>query len=175
MKTPPKCDVCRSVMRERMATRERPYHYDLSGLDDVYLAGILVRECPRGHGDSPVIPRIEELHNHLALWLIQKRGLLHGKEVRFLRKVIGFQGKKFAALLGVSPEHLSRVENGKRKTLGHSSDRVARLAVASVLEEGEEVRELLLRLADNLTAKKKEPREGLVLRPDGKRGWQRAA
>ena len=174
MTTPPKCDVCESPMRERMATRGRPYHYDLSGLDDVYLAGILVRECPKRHGDSPVIPRIEELHNHIAIWLIQKRGLLHGKEVRFMRKTLGFPGKKFAALLGVSPEHLSRVENGKRKTLGHSSDRVARLAAASVLEEGGEVRALLLRLAENLTAKKKGPQEGLVLRP-GKGGWKTAA
>jgi len=174
MTTPPKCDVCESPMRERMATRQQPYHYNLSGLDDVYLAGILVRECPKGHGDSPVIPRIEELHNHIAIWLIQKRGLLHGKEVRFMRKTLGFPGKKFAALLGVSPEHLSRVENGKRKTLGHSSDRVARLAAASVLEEGGEVRALLLRLAENLTAKKKGPQEGLVLRP-GKGGWKTAA
>ena len=174
MTTPVKCDICQSVMRERMATLARPYHYDLSGLDDVYLVGVLVRECPKGHGDAPVIPRIEELHNHIAKWLVQKGGLLHGKEIRFLRKMIGFAGKKFAALLGVSPEHLSRVENGKRKTLGQSSDRVARLAVANVIENGEAVRALLLRLADNLTVKKKSPGDGLVLRP-GQGGWKSAA
>jgi len=170
----PKCDICHSEMRERTATIERPYRYDLSGLDDVYLAGILVRHCPKGHGDSPVIPRIEDLHHRIAIWLIRRRGLLLGKEVRFLRKKIGFPAKKFAVLLGVSPEHLSRVENGKRKTLGHSSDRVARLAVASVLEEGEEVRSLLLHLTDNLTAKKAGPRKDLLLRP-GRGGWRTAA
>jgi len=173
--TPMKCDVCESDTVAHHSSLEKPYHYDLSGLDDVYLVGILVRECPKGHGDSPVIPRIEELHNKIAIWLIQKRGLLRGKEVRFLRKKIGFPGKKFAALLGVSPEHLSRVENGKRKTLGQSSDRVARLAVASVLEEGEEIRSLLSRLAETLTAKRPVPREGLVLRPGGRTGWKIAA
>jgi len=40
------------------------------------------------------------------------------------------------------------------------------------LEEGEEIRSLLSRLAETLAAKRPAPREGLVLRPGGRTGWK---
>jgi hypothetical protein len=109
-----------------MATKSRPYPYELSGLPDVRLAGIKVWRCPRCRAEAPVLPRVAELHRLIALTLVMRERLLRGAEVRFLRVQGGFAAKDFAKLIGVDAAHLSRVENGKRRSLGRASDRLAR-------------------------------------------------
>lgn len=143
------CDTCHMAMGVRKATRQKPYRYDLSGLSNVSLVGITVRTCPQCGGEVPVIPRIAELHDVLARSLIQKPTLLSGEEIRFLRKHEGFPAQKFAVLLGITPEHLSRVENGHTNNLGTSADRLAR-AIATIVKDGETAREVLLQIADQL-------------------------
>ncbi len=143
------CDTCDMAMRERKATRQKPYRYDLSGLSNVSLVGITMHTCPQCGGEVPVIPRIAELHDVLARSLIQKPTLLNGEEIRFLRKHEGFPAQKFAALLGITPEHLSRVENGHTSNLGTSADRLAR-AIATIAKDGEAAREVLLQIAEQL-------------------------
>lgn len=144
-----RCDECQIAMEEREATVESPYAYGLSGLSNVFLAGITVHTCPRCGVESPVIQRIAELHQVIARVLAQKPASLRGDEIRFLRKHAGFPARKFAALLGVTPEHLSRVENGHTKSLGESADRLAR-AIATIAKDGEEARDILLKIADEL-------------------------
>ena len=131
------CEQCQIEMVERKATVKHPYTYDLSGLSNVRLVGITVYTCPRCGVTSPVIPRIEELHQVIARALVRKPSMLSGEEIRFLRKHAGFPAKKFAALLGVAPEHLSRVENGHRESLSASADRLVR-AIATT-EQGDNV------------------------------------
>jgi len=143
------CETCQTAMQERRATPKEPYHDDLSGLSNVYLTGITVRYCPQCGVESPLIPRVEALQRELARTLVRKPSFLSGEEVRFLRKHAGFPARQFAALLGISPEHLSRVENGHTATLGSSTDRLAR-ALATIATDGEEAREVLLRLADQV-------------------------
>ena len=58
-----KCELCGGTMVTRKATPDRPYRYELSGLDNVLLVDIEVRECRRCRAQVPVIPRIAELHN----------------------------------------------------------------------------------------------------------------
>jgi putative transcriptional regulator len=140
------CDVCEVEMKERLATAQQPYIYTLVGLRGVALAGIRVFRCPRCKTESPLIPRIGELHRVIAQHLVRKSGLLTGEELRFLRKNAGFPAVKFAALLGVDPAHLSRVEHGKMN-LGTSTDKLAR-AVVTAAAEGEDVRDVLLKFAD---------------------------
>jgi putative transcriptional regulator len=142
-------------MKERKTTTQVPYQYDLSGLSNVYLVGITVRTCPNCKAETPVIPRIAELHRILAHALVHKPAPLTGKEVRFLRKQEGFPAQKFAALLAITPEHLSRFENGHTPTLGASTDRLAR-AIATIVKDGEAAREILLQMAEDL--EKKPPR-----------------
>jgi transcriptional regulator with XRE-family HTH domain len=143
------CETCQVTMRERKATLKDPYHDDLSGLSNLYLTGITVRTCPQCGAESPLIPRVEALHQELARVLARKPSFLSGEEIRFLRKHAGFPAQQFAALLGVSPEHLSRVENGHTSTLGSSTDRLAR-AIATIATDGEDAREVLLRIADQV-------------------------
>lgn len=43
------------------------------------------------------------------------RGPIGGEGLRFMRGVLGLQAQDFAETLGVTPEHLSRWENGRRE------------------------------------------------------------
>lgn len=169
-----KCDICLTQMSERMATVEDTYLYDMISAKDVYLSGILVRTCPKCHVEVPVIPRIEDLHRTIASAFIQQPTLLRGDQIKFLRKEIGFPSKKFARLLGVTPFYLSKIENGKIKKMGEPSDRLVRVAVANVMNRGEEARQLLLRLADQTTKKKKQSEKARIYERTTK-GWRIAA
>lgn len=121
------CESCGGQMKVAISTSEKPYQYLVSGVKDVFLVGIIVLSCPACKKESPIVPRIAELHKVIATSLLQKKESLRGDEVKFLRKNAGFPAQDFAALLGITPSHLSRIENGKTKTLGSSADRLARL------------------------------------------------
>jgi putative zinc finger/helix-turn-helix YgiT family protein len=142
-----KCELCGGTMVTRKATSERPYRYELSGLDSVLLIGLEVRECRKCRAQVPVIPRIAELHKAIAIDLALKKGLLAGKEVRFLRKNAGIAANQFAALIGVDPAHLSRVENGKTESFSPATDKLAR-AIAIVASDGRDLRKVLLTMAE---------------------------
>lgn len=161
-------------MRERKATPQEPYRDEFSGLSNLYLTGITVRYCPECGVESPLIPRVEALHRELARTLVHKSSLLRGEEVRFLRKHAGFPAQKFAALLGISPEHLSRVENGHTSTLGSSTDRLAR-AIATIATDGEEAREILLRIADQVEKPARKQSSGKRLLSLERNRWKAAA
>lgn len=167
------CEACSVKMEEREATKQVPYPYDLSGLNHVFLIGIVVYVCPHCHAQVPKIPRISELHQVIARTLAERPWPLLGEEIRFLRKQAGFPAQKFAALLSITPEHLSRVENGHTKKLGAQADKLARV----VGTNGKQVRELLRKLADERlgghTEKRKESPTQFKLERKG--GWEVAA
>lgn len=148
-----KCEVCGHAMLTKKATMAQPYHYEMSGLDNVFLAGIEVGRCGKCDARVPVIPKIEQLHKAIAKYLVFKKDLLSGKEIRFLRKNAGLAAHQFAALLGLNPSHLSRVENGKTESLGAATDKLAR-AVSIAASDGEDVRGVLLDIADRIMGKK---------------------
>ncbi len=150
------CESCSAAMKERQTTASAPYFYTLAGLPHVGLAGITVYECPQGHAVVPRVPRVGELHRVIAQTFIDKSGPLTGLELRFLRKNAGFSAQKFAALLVVDPAHLSRVENGKQRALGSSTDRLARLIALAAAKRGDRVREVLLREAEESIERKKQ-------------------
>ena len=133
-------------MQKRTASAEDPYRYSSSGVPGILLYGIPVHRCPRCGAETAVFPRIAQLHRVMARELAGKAGPLTGDEVRFLRKGAGLSASRFAALLGVTPEHLSRVENGHYASLGPAADRLAR-AIALLALDREDAREILLRTA----------------------------
>lgn len=143
-------------MVERQVTEKAPYAYAQSGLDNVFLVGIKVRECPKCHMAEPNIPGIGDLNNLISQWLIGKAGRLRGCELRFLRKNAGYSAKDFALLLGVEPSHLSRVENGVVECLGDSNDHHARLLAKVALDKAE--KEYLDKLLEKLEKKPKSPK-----------------
>ena len=148
-----KCGLCGEVMVTKKTTMAEPYRYQMSGLDNVFLAGIDVRQCGKCGARVPVIPKIEQLHEAIAKYLVFKKEMLSGKEIRFLRKNAGLAANQFAALLGLDPSHLSRVENGKTGNLGAATDKLAR-AVTIAASDGGDVRGVLLDIADRFMGKK---------------------
>ncbi len=151
-----KCEMCEKEMVIKRATKENSFHYTMSGLKNVFLVGISYYECPTCHEKVPDIPRMGELHRVIAKALIAKETTLSGDEVRYLRKNAGFTGSDFAALIGVSAEHLSRVENSSKESsshgdkdddktvcLGPTADKMVRI-VAAYESGGEQFRDVLL-------------------------------
>lgn len=102
-----KCPICNS---ETVCTQE-PYHYAESGLDYIYLEGIDVCKCTCGE-TIVSIPAMPELHNVISICILEKKSLLSGPEIRFLRKNMGLTATKLSKKIGVSNETISRWENG---------------------------------------------------------------
>jgi transcriptional regulator with XRE-family HTH domain len=151
------CEECggRTVLQH--ATAENPYPYEeLSGLKGVGLAGISVQGCVKCGAESPIIPRIGELHRLIVTGLVNRSTALAGDEIRFLRKNAGFPAQKFAALIGIDPSHLSRVETGKTRRLGASTDVLVRAVVLAESRGGEAAREVLLDAAKRVQIRKRE-------------------
>jgi transcriptional regulator with XRE-family HTH domain len=98
--------------------------------------------------------------------------MLKGSEIRFLRKHAGLPAREFAKLVGVSAEHLSRIENGHTDSLGKPTDRLVR-ALTLTAKDGREARTTLLSIADGLkkgTKGGKREHPSYALR---RQGWQR--
>lgn len=120
-----KCD-CGATMT---SAREN-YSYAASGLPHVTLDGVEVRRCGACGEHEVVIPNIEQLHQAIAEAVIGKKARLAAGEVRFLRKHLGWSGADFALHMGVTPETVSRWENG-REPIGPVADRLLRLMVVT--------------------------------------------
>lgn len=73
-----------------------------------------------------------QLHGLIAKHLIAKKGHLTGAETRFFRKMMGYNSAMFAKLLGIRPEHLSRIENDSDAPVkSEQLDHAIRFIVAS--------------------------------------------
>jgi DNA-binding transcriptional regulator YiaG len=116
-----KCRDCGKVMN---ASREN-YHYTQCGLNSVNLKNILVFHCECG-AVVPEIPNVAGLHRRIVLDVLKKGSLLSGEEIRFLRKMSGFNCVELSRLMGVHPVTVSRWENNS-SNIGPSNDRVLRL------------------------------------------------
>lgn len=106
-------NVCVHRMVEKQATTKSPYHFLDSGLSNVFLVGIKYCTCSVCGAMSAEIPAPLQLMKVIAESIVMKRGILKGEEIRFLRKRMGKKAADFAALLGNSPEHLSKLETSK--------------------------------------------------------------
>ena len=121
---PRRCTACGKTQHLIHTTTD----YRESGLDNVQLVNAPVWECGSGHQEVK-IPHVEQLHGLLANLLIRKPTALTGPEIRFLRKELAMSGKAFAKQLGMTAEHLSRLETGRRD-ITPTIDLLVRLAVA---------------------------------------------
>lgn len=128
-----RCDICKGNTVTRKSQR---YHYVESGLDNVYLDSIDLLVCEGCGDESPIIPRILELHAAIGRAVALQQSPLRGEDVRFLRKELGLRARQWAALLRVSVETLSRWENNEQK-IGPQSDALFRLMYFRMREERE--------------------------------------
>ncbi len=97
---------------------------------NVVLDDIEVRRCPSCGEEEVVIPRIEEVHDQIARAIVAKDGVLSAGEIRFLRTHMGYSGRDFAKVMGVSPETVSRWERENApQAMGGPAEKLLRLVV----------------------------------------------
>jgi len=117
--------ICFQCGGELQVNKNKPYHYTESGLDNVVLFGINQYKCKACSETFVSIPMMEELHLLLGRELCCKKGLLTGKEVKFIRKELHIKAKEMAQALGVTASTVSRWENDK-EPIGETHDRLLR-------------------------------------------------
>jgi len=151
---------------EKVASKAKPYHYVGAGLSNVYLVGVTYRYWPETEMQQADIPCLPALLDALAKALLEKRGLLTGDELRFLRKQLGVASKDFAEYVGVSAEQYSRLEHGA--TVTPTVDRLVRLLYAALAKLPTETAEEMARTT--WTAKLNQEQR-IVASQDEKQRW----
>ncbi len=119
-------------------------HYTACGLDNVWLAnGFTVKETKYGRGVA--IQDVDGLHRLLAAHLVDKPGLLTGKEFRFLRVHLGLTQQALAKLMGDLSENAVSLWE-RKDAVPALNDHWLRLHVIARLKGNTRVAEALARL-----------------------------
>lgn len=90
------------------------YRYLASGLDNVILENVVIRN--EGEEDEMVLlPKIDELHQEIALGILTAPSCMSGKELRFLRTEMGLTQEELGAILpgAVTRKTVNEWESGK--------------------------------------------------------------
>lgn len=121
------------------------YHYTECGLDNVYIEGVEVTRDDTG--DEVVrLPNIGLLHRLIAKALVDKRGPLTGRELRFLRTEMGYTQAELARIVQVDTQTVGRWERGETPIPGAADMLVRKLVLERLgLEETVPVEELARR------------------------------
>lgn len=119
------------------------YHYTQCGLANVWLEnGYKEKKTP--YGKAVAIEDADGLHEVLALGLIQKKGRITGKELKFLRTVIALSQEGLGKLLGVSEQSVSLWERTGKVPQG--ADSLTRLLVSEKLNGNCKVSDVIERI-----------------------------
>jgi DNA-binding transcriptional regulator YiaG len=101
----------REFYRNGQSVVAKPYHYQMCGLDDVYLLnGFKPKETAYGSGVT--ISDVDGLHRAIGFLLVNERKTLSPKELRFLRKEMGLTQAELGQKIGQSDQQVARWEKG---------------------------------------------------------------
>jgi DNA-binding transcriptional regulator YiaG len=121
------------------------YHYTECGLDNVWLEnGYTERMTPYGKGVS--IEDADGLHSVLVSALLEKKGRVTGKELRFLRVELGLSQDNLGRCLGATDQSVSLWERTGK--VPATSDALVRLLVIERLRGNVKVTKILDRIND---------------------------
>jgi transcriptional regulator with XRE-family HTH domain len=160
------------TLTEHLATDEHPFHFVDSGLENVYLVGIKYFTHPDGRIVAE-IPALKQLMRLIARDLVLSKTDLTGSEVRFLRKRLGKKATEYCKYLGLEPETLSRIENGKQP-ISSATEKLARLSYAILSEESDlydRARTILQSMLDEF----KPVKDKIILKIRDDNEWREAA
>lgn len=121
------CDNPKSLKRQLVNHR-----YTECGLTNVVLRNVEYYRCSTCGEGYYGLGNQEKLHTLIANAVLQKKGLLTGKELRFLRVYLGYASSVFAKLIGYTQETWSRLEN-ERQPVNVTLDRLIRALIAQRL------------------------------------------
>jgi len=118
-------ETCYACGGKIKVIKDQPYHYNECGLD-VVLFGVIQYSCPQCGETFASIPNMQKLHRVIGSNICEKRkALLLPEEIKFLRKDLHLKAKDLAKSLGVTPQTVSKWENGKDQ-IGEAYDRLIR-------------------------------------------------
>lgn len=119
------------------------YHYTQCGLTNVWLSnGFKEKITPYGKGVS--IEDADGLHRVLALALTEKQGRITGKELKFLRLVIGISQESLGKMLGAGEQSVSLWERTGK--VPQTTDSLTRLLVLEKLNGNVKVTDVIERI-----------------------------
>lgn len=119
------------------------HHYTQCGLANVWLEnGYTEKKTP--YGKAVAIEDADGLHQVLALGLIEKKGRITGKELKFLRVVMGLSQEGLGKLLGVSEQSVSLWERTGK--VPQTADSVTRMLVSEKLDGNCKVSDVIERI-----------------------------
>lgn len=126
------CSMCdnKKPLKKKKITRK----YKECGLDTITLVDLDYYRCNKCGEEYYGYGNIEKLHTTISYLLLRKKNFLNGKEVRFLRKHLGYSGAMFARLIGYDDATLSRIETGAQPVT-KAFDRLVRFTIASKLPD----------------------------------------
>ena len=162
---------CLARRVEKLATEKKPFHFTDSGLPNIYLVGIKYFVCDCGEIVAE-IPAVKQLMQLIARDLVTSPTDLSGAEIKFLRKRLGKKASDFSQYLGVTPETLSRVENGKQSA-SRQIQKLARLAYCLLSEDaslGECAKSILQSILEEITKRRK--KQKMILQIDVNQEWR---
>lgn len=105
------------------------YRFKECGLDNVFLIGVISHHCDVCGETSYDFGDLIQLHKIIADFVVRKDGLISGAEMRFLRKHLGYSGPMFGKLIGVTKDHIYKMESGE-VTITDTMDHFIRHIVA---------------------------------------------
>lgn len=119
------CKKCGGAVAEKLIEHD---YSEECGLD-VKLRSVPALVCESCGAYTVRIPGIFNLHRTIAKQVATKHERLAPREVKFLRKYLGYCQEDFAQLMGVADNMPSRWENGS--PLNKQADRLIRVLVLS--------------------------------------------
>ena len=143
--------TCSECGKSEMIERFENIRYDESGVPNIVLESIKVRQCPTCGHRLVSIPHMPELHRCIAVHLVQKVSRLSPSDIRFLRKSLGWSKNDFARKMHVKTEQVYRWESEKTpKPMMIQSELLLRAFVA-IDQKTEDYNEEVEKLATNDT------------------------
>jgi transcriptional regulator with XRE-family HTH domain len=135
----------------------KPYHLKAVGLPNVYLLNGVSFEKDEEYGDVAHIENIKGLHVAIGLYIVEKPGLMTGKEFRFLRKQMGLTQEGLGQKLQLSAQTIANYEKQTTNSTG-PADAFLRIAyLLHILPEDARTK-LIKQMMENLGARSRRSR-----------------
>jgi len=115
---------------------DKPYHYDVCGLEGIYLLnGYSVEHIDDEEFVS--VTNVEGLHKEIGRHLVTNRKALTPREIRFLRKTMDMTQSDLATLLSTTSQSVARWEKGTCEMPGVSEKLLRIFFLTSLLGNAE--------------------------------------
>src|SRR5580698_6722233 len=125
---------------------KQPFRYMGSGLDNIYLlSGYEIIDDEDGKG--VIIHNLDELHEAIALYLVNEQKTFSGKELRYLRAYMDLSQSGLGKLLGCDSQTVARYEK-EQNPMPAPTDRLLRMIVLGHIIGEVDVQQVVQRIEE---------------------------